>query len=212
MVNESKYQLFIEQIEKYVQSPNKLVMEAFNSEYAFIELNSLLNEVCLCIFCGLPQASITLTNTLLELAMRISIQYAKGIGIEINNNLLEPLKYEKKNGKKIPQNSLSNNIKIAFAMGLITHEQKDFLNKYRKDFRNNFSHARLETIEEEKIPIGSINISEKRCSQIENSLSEFLPLYGISLYMSAENSYIKNFLDIDKIIRSIICKINQYGK
>lgn len=212
MVNKSKYQLFLEQVESHMQSPNKLVMEAFNSEYAFIELNSLLNEVCMCISCGLPQASITLTNTLLELAMRVSIQYAKGVGIEINENLLEPINYKKKNDKERSQNSLSNNIKIAFAMELITQEQKEFLDKYRKEFRNNFSHARLKAVEEEKIPIGSINISEKPCCQIEKSLSEFLPLYGISLYMSAENNYIKNFLDIDKIIRSIICKINQYGK
>ena len=173
----------------------------------FIELDALRDEICKCIFCGLPQASITLTNTLLELAIRVFIQYAQSAGITIDDNLLEPLKYEKRNGKKQPKNTLSNNTKIAFAMGLITEEQKEELNKYRMDFRNNYSHARHETIDNEKMSMYNINISERNFFQIEGTLSDIPMLYGISLYMSAEDSYINYFLNVDYIIRTISSKL-----
>ena len=211
-MNESKYQLFNEQIEQSVQFPNKKVVSVFESEYELLELNSLRDEICRCIFCGLPQASLTLTNTLLELAMRVSIAYAKVAGVIIDENLLDSLGGKKKTGKKHSKNTLSNNINILFAMGLITEEQKELLHEYRKEYRNNFAHARLERIEKETMSFECINIPKKSYMQISKNLLELPMLYGLSLQMSAENTYIDYFLCVDNIIRNIYSKIIQYGK
>jgi hypothetical protein len=128
---------FIKELNLKIPFNHLGIEEIFNFEYDYLELDSLRDEVCKCIICGLNQAAMTLTNHLLEsslkkcLIMRFSIE---------NKNDKTELTDTFKDGIDLYDDKLlDETINRACSQGLIT--KKKTFKKFKDDFRNPYSHA-----------------------------------------------------------------------
>lgn len=200
-MNESKYQQFTEQIEQYIKSPNKTVISVFESEYELLELNSLRDEICKCIFCGFYQAAITLTNTLLEMATISAIEKSKCLKIEIDETKIDKKTYGKSDS------NLGYRIEMLYFGGIITELQRDDLHRCRIWLRNTFSHADLKDVAKEDIPIKCWDLEKQTTFDSVVNLEILSMLKGIAFHKSAEENYITYFLYVDCIIRTLSSKL-----
>ena len=113
----------------------------FDYQYrVFFELNTSIFEVTKCQILELHQASITLTNNILERLLKLAL---------INNEVgIRPIPTEKWNlifkeaDRKYSSLSLGNSIEACKKNGLLTKEDSDFLfGTIRELMRNGFAHA-----------------------------------------------------------------------
>jgi len=87
-MNDLRIRQFIDELNTNMSSNYQIVADIFNTGYGYPELDPLRDEICKCIICGLHQASITLTNHLLEASLKkcLAIKYS----IENRKNNLKP--------------------------------------------------------------------------------------------------------------------------
>lgn len=76
---ESKIGQLVKDLNICIPAHYKLVRNIFENPYDYATLDPIRNEICKCIICGLFQASITLTNFLLERSLKhcLSVSYIK---------------------------------------------------------------------------------------------------------------------------------------
>ncbi|MES2268794.1 MAG: hypothetical protein V4520_18665 [Bacteroidota bacterium] len=106
-----------------------------NGSYDFIR-----DEICHCITFNLFQASITLTNHLLELLMKNSLTI-KDIGSAKITSLAEVNSKQAPSIKKYDSMTLEKTIDESFTQNIITDKERDRLHLYRKTLRNAYGHA-----------------------------------------------------------------------
>lgn len=191
--------------EEQINSNYYKIEEVFHSQYDFMELNALRDEICRCIVCGFYQAAITLTNTLLEMATISAVKESKRLKIKIDETRIDKKKYGKNDSK------LGYRIEMLYFGEIITELQRDDLHQCRMWLRNTFSHADLKNVAKEGNPIKCWDLDKQVIFNNVVNLEILSMLKGIAFYTSAEENHISYFLYVDYIIRHIELKLQNYG-
>lgn len=114
----------------------------------FCEFRTIIYENLNCLLLGLYQASICMTNHLLERMLKHALIDFEMKGCYIGN----PAFNEKLNeGYRLYDNkSLNDNISAACKKGIITEEEGEKLKELKNQYRNPYSHASVKKIISEK--------------------------------------------------------------
>ena len=191
--------------EEQINSNYYKIEEVFHSQYDFMELNALRDEICRCIVCGFSQAALTLTNTLLELTTISVVDRAQKLNIYMDTTMIDKKQYGSSDS------NLGYRIEMLYYGRIITESQREDLHKCRIWLRNTFSHADLKSVGKEKMPIEILNLDEQTKTDCTKSLLDLPMLKGIAFQMSAEENYINYFLYVDNFIRYVELKLQNYG-
>ena len=190
-----------------VRNFNK-VQPLLNTSFGQYELDSVHQEICYCLLLDLTQASITLTNHLLEKHLKLLLIYnEKGQGRQAQN-LKEMYELYGEASAKYGSQDLSNTINLCCSRALITKEDKKHLHKYRKIFRNGFSHADMEKIfGNAKIPLAMGSFTDPtKIETGELRVAEIPLLQGVAQKQMADTNAFDYFLHVHQIIKSSLNK------
>jgi hypothetical protein len=183
----------------------------YNNEYDFPELDPLRYGIASCIICGYYQAAITLTNHLLENALKTFLIYHDVLTIHANS---EKYFYQKiaTGIDKYDGQKLNNTIDIAFTKKLISSEEKIELHNFREDYRNAYSHASKKKIfKDETLGISEIEVKEGQIlvnDKIEQII-HILPFQGILQSKYAEANCVGYFKYVDRLVRKILLRLDE---
>ncbi len=180
----------------------------YNNPYSVPGLNSLREEICICLTLNLFQAAITLTNHLFEngfktLLILFEFYQNKNQGSDIideMDNLLD----------KSDRMKLFKTINEAYKNRIIDEVEKDRLLELKDNYRNPFSHAEKRGIYgAEKSIVEEIKFGEKGIyiERQENLKSNLLPFHDSFQSDKAKKESFEYFIFIDKIIRDSYIKI-----
>lgn len=163
--------------------------------------DSLREEICKCITFKCFQASITLTNHLLELFLKDSLIFKEcgtakldkpemfeiyGRAVEMFDNL-----------------ELSGTIDRARTADIITRDEKKKLHKFRDKFRNAYSHAEKKKIFNSLPPVNFVmgSFNSPTLSEVKSvPASNFFVGHGPMQAAMASNDAIPYFLYVDGIL------------
>ncbi len=194
---ESVFETFtLEMKSRYLQIRNNYRFKLCNPEY-----DSIRNEICVCLIIGLDQASITLTNHLMEKFFKLSL-----INQQINYSKIQDLKNlaqkYKQSKKDYNDKDLFYNINRACSEGIITKSEKQMLHKFRNDFRNAFSHADMDKTFKNATGFFALGkFSGALPTEFaELKIADVPPLQGLFQQNMAKQNAISYFLFIDEII------------
>jgi hypothetical protein len=218
MENTSRIQQFIAELNSKMPLYYNAINDAFNTEFGYPALDPVRDEICKCIICGLPQATITLTNHLLEKSLKfcLGVKYSsnnKKEGTKLENIFQEGI-------EKFDRNNLEQTINHATSKGLITKEQKKQLIQFKKTFRNPYSHANTDIFKDisvmgkcvttKDLEDGLENFLEKcfdSSSDIEMTFKNLPFAQGIFQKKIAQEDCIPYFMKVDEIIRSMLSNL-----
>lgn len=210
---------YVEELNQSMLVNFKLIeFEFLNSYIGDTRLNPVRDEICKCIICNLGQASITLTNHLLELALKTCLIRRD---LKKNKGLLSKLKnIFNPSIKKYGNKDMWETIDFAFKFGLITTDQETKLKDYKNKFRNSWGHADPYGMFGDKVITGKkLSFSQGDDIELflENVFSEdnkeeyevknFFPAQGIIQVQLANELCVSYFKEVDKIIREMLQKI-----
>lgn len=137
---------FIQEYSKYIDLNYEDLKQYFNHEpHHFLSLTSLRNEILQNLLLNLNQTAIFGINHFLERMIKLSLIEKYTLGLNYSN-------HELYNEKTIEAIELYDNLilfeslKKANEQNLITENEKNTLNEYRKKIRNPFSHAEIKKI------------------------------------------------------------------
>ena len=209
---------FIAELNANIRKNYNTIARAFENEYGWPEVDSVRNEVCKCLICGLYQAAITLTNHLLESVLKKALiidESAKNKAEQCDiTNVFDDAT------KKYANKNLDFTINQACRKGLITKDDNELLHKFREQYRNAFSHA-----DSQKTFAGnSIHATILTTKDLDNPEAFFKKVFADkpNTTLSAENNVIiqgliqsiraeqeaaSYFLTIDGIIRDLCSKL-----
>lgn len=119
--------------------------------FCFCELRSVIWENLSCLLLGLHQASICTTNHLLERMLKHSLFILHTKGFYIGNPEYDEKVDESK--RLYDDKKLFETIKLACEKGIISQEESNDLNKWRKEIRNPYSHAESSKIIQNHPPL-----------------------------------------------------------
>lgn len=218
-MNENYLNQYIDELNQSISSNFKLIeFEFLNGYYGDTRLNPVRDEICKCIICNLGQAALTLTNHLLELALKTCLIRRD---LKRNKNFLLRLKnIFAPSIKKYGTKDMWQTISYAFKFGLITVEEKVKLENYKNKFRNAWGHAdpygmfgdkkitgkKVSFSKEDDIEAFLKNAFSEEDKE-EYEIKEFLPAQGIIQAQLANELCVSYFKDVDKIIRAMLQKI-----
>lgn len=183
----------------------------YNNIYQFPELDPVRDEICKCILFDLNQAAITLTNHLLESALKKCLIHKYTIDKKYSNYIDSEDIYKEGISKFDNKKSdLSKSINAACSYGLISKEQKKSLHFFREKFRNSYSHASMEkTFGEFKLHgkiISSVNEIFKPIDS--NIYVKNIPIIqGLVQSMKASNESLPYFSYVDQIVRNMLSNL-----
>ena len=185
----------------------KIILQ-FENSYQLSDIDPIRHEICLCLLYSLNQASITLTNHLLEKFLKLALVY-KDAGKIGATNLYETSEIFEKVINKYNDNDLQKTINQCCTKGIITKEDKKILNQIREKYRNAYSHADIEkTFGEGTIPLAQGNFSNPEKIEIgEFKIKNFPMIQGIIQKKIADDIAYDYFIFVDELIRKSIDKI-----
>jgi hypothetical protein len=222
MNNKNRIELFVEELNSGIIPNYRIVCDIFDSEYGYPTLDPIRDEICKCIICGLYQATITLTNHLLEKSLKfcLGVRYSsenKKENAKIENAFVEGV-------DKYDNLLLDDTINRACTQGLITKEQKKELKQLKDTFRNPYSHANSDIYKDISVKGKTVTIKD-----LENGIDKFMekcfdsdsdseiPLRKIpfaqgifQVKIASENS-VPYFKKVDEIIRIMLSNLKQKG-
>lgn len=162
--------------------------------------DQLREEICKCITFGLFQASITLTNHLLEVMLKDALMFnycgvTQVSGINMLNMFKESI-------EKFDRLDLSETINRSCTAGLITKKEKAQLHIYREEFRNGYGHAEKKKIfGEDPINIAYGTIDGSKPTELGTiSASAFFLMHGHMQKEKAASDAIPYFIYVDDIL------------
>jgi len=203
----------IDKINLHIQQNYSSIHHIYINEYNYPELDSVRDEICKCIIFGLNQAAITLTNHLLESALKKCLIYNYTIkNKQLGKNDLEEIFKEGISKYDNEKSDLSKSINAACTNGLITKKQKSILHHFREKYRNSYSHASSQkTFGNLKIPGKLISSVNETFKPTENNLTvtDIPIIQGIVQSIIASNDSLPYFNSVDEIIRDVLNKLNQ---
>ena len=191
------------------------IRDNYKSEYGWPELDPIRYEICLCIVCGHFQATITLTNHLVESLLKYALIYTafrKKKDKKKKNEIVSSLIEDMQPGiEKYDSENMYNNIEQAFKIGLIDEIQKNRLHEIRKNFRNPYSHANKSKIfGESTIPVQGMEFKNDGLAMDKEMIEKIktLPfIQGITQIEHAKEFAISYFKEIDSMVRIIMAKV-----
>jgi len=203
----NRIQNFIDELNKQIGTNLQKIDMQFNTEYGWPEFDPLRDEICKCLICDLCQASITLTNHLLENFLKTMLIYHETIGNKEKNND-DLLSIFKPSVDKFDGLDLSQTLGRAKGKGLITKMQWKILDDYRDSFRNAYSHAEKKKIFKD-LKIGT-NVDELKNNQLKTSDYSQTPIIdvlfgqGIAQTLLSKRLASDYFISVDNIIRDVL--------
>ncbi len=206
-----RLKIFIDELNSSLSTNYELIAETFNTEYGYPEFDPLRDEICKCIICGLNQAAITLTNHLLEAALKKCLIYRYTILHKQNSNEKLSEIFQEGIGKfDNDKSDLSKSINAACSNGLIRKDHKKLLHHLRDAFRNSYSHASSSKIFKDVTVKGKeISSFDEAFEELNENLdvSQIPIIQGIIQYELAKKESISYFMNVDAIIRHMIDKL-----
>ncbi|MGB3144464.1 MAG: hypothetical protein WBB24_10165 [Maribacter sp.] len=183
----------------------------FEDELTVLDnLKEVRTEICYCIFFGLHQAAITLTNHLLENTLKTGLLYSE-FGVKLLSDVNKMDTLYKEGLDKFNGLDLNDTINRSCSKGLITKEEKKILHEFRERLRNGFSHSDSRKIfKDVKVPLwmGTYdNVEEKGLDFKECDISEIPQLQGIAKSELAENNSFHYFNCVYGILKRIESKL-----
>ncbi len=217
-MNQTIFDNFIAELNANIRKNYNTIARAFENEYGWPEVDSVRNEVCKCLICGLNQAAITLTNHLLESVLKKALiidESAKNKTEQCDiTNVFDDAT------KKYANKNLDFTINQACRKGLITKDEKELLHKFREQYRNAFSHADPQkTFSGISIPATTFTTEDlgnpeeffKRAlndrPSVTLSAENNVIIQGLVQSIKAEREAILYFLAIDGVIRNLCSRL-----
>ena len=203
---------------KYIENNYPRIRDATQKRYGLLALDPVRIEICICLIFGCHQASITLTNHLMESLLKYAlITFGAKDDQESENPVRgRAISHIEEKYKELSEKfgiaNLGNNINSACKKGLISKDQKKDLHTFRDKFRNSFSHSDKEkTFGDATMSIasariggdGNIEMGEKN----DTKVTGFIIGQGIVQAELAKIEAIPYFLYIDSLVREIMKKI-----
>jgi len=192
--------------------------EIYRNGYNWPEIDPLRWEICRCLFFGLFQAAMTLTNHFLENLLKTALITKTGIEKSESEpdqprlNVIEHFKQNYGPGyAEYDRLYLGDIINRAFEAELITEEQKDQLLILKDIFRNAWSHSnRKKMFGESFIPMSALHWGDEgiQVEAKENvEIADFIIGQGLFQVQFAEYHAPKYFKYVDGIARQICVKL-----
>ena len=185
--------------------------------YQWPELDPIRNEICLCLMFGLSQASITLTNHLMESVLKYVLieKHSKDETPPRKGKAITDFVRKFADALGIYDNSdLNKNINKSCSLGLITKEQKKLLHKFRINYRNAYSHSEKgKTFGNRTVPMQALKIEDGKIVMDEQSqpkIAKMLVGQGLIQAKIAEKEGPDYFIEVDNIVRHIRDKLYNY--
>jgi hypothetical protein len=214
----SRIEQFVKELNSCIIPNYDIISDIFNIEYGYSELDPIRDEICKCIICGFYQATITLTNHLLEKSLKFCLLFK--YDLENKAKDVEMGDYSTEAIDKYDRLSLNETIKFAFGQKLITSEQEKVLKQYKNDFRNSYSHANTDIIKDtfvytKRVTTNDLeNIEEffKNCfddSSYTKIPSKNSMAQGMVQVENARDRSIPYFRKVDEIIRNMLFNLTQ---
>jgi hypothetical protein len=179
-----------------------------NTSFGQYELDAIHHEICYCLLLDLTQASITLTNHLLEKHLKLLLIYnEKGRDRQAQSlNDLNDLYGEA--SAQYGSLDLNDTINRCCTRGLISKEDKKHLHKYREVFRNGFSHADMSKIfGDAKIPLAMGSFTDpSRIETGEFRVADIPLLQGVAQKQVADTHAFEYYQHVYQIIQASLNK------
>jgi hypothetical protein len=184
----------------------------FNNEYGWPEFDPLRDEITKCLICDLCQASITLTNHLLENFLKTILIYHDTISNKNKKTDFDLLAF-RPSVNTYDGLDLAQTLGRAKRKGLITKEQWKLLEKFREDYRNAYSHAEKKKIfkgmtfntNKVKLENNQINISDSN----ETLLIDLIMGQGLAQVILSKEIAFDYFISVDDVIRDVLKRFIQ---
>ena len=193
------------------------IADVLETEYEFPALDPVRYEICLCVICGFNQAALTLTNHLLESALKKFLilhdsRTNTRKSCELSSVFADAT-------DKYADKGLNDIIEYAYACGLIDDREKELLHDFRKAYRNPYSHANPKQIHPNMpFPIKLLRIDEINSEgdfqkffempNTEVNPQYFLPIQGILQVLKTESCVKDYFLKVDEIVRRVYTRLH----
>lgn len=209
---------FIKELNANISNNYQTVEYAFENDYKWPEVDPVRNEICKCIICGFHQAAITLTNHLLESVLKKALIINESSKNKTEQSDITNVFDEAT--KKYANKDLNFTINQACQKGLIDKDEKNTLDKFRKQYRNAFSHADPQkTFKGISIPSTKFTTSDlhnpeeffKRVFEDKPTTHLYaennIIIQGLTQSIKAKNEAVSYFLTIDGIVRNLCTKL-----
>lgn len=180
----------------------ELMFEQEDYEVNDTLFDPIIAEIKFCLLLDLFQASITLTNHLLEKSLKYFLIDTEVGEVKLSANI-EDINIVWKNAcEKYNGKNLKSTIDLAFEHGIITIQEKDELHYLRKIIRNGFSHGDPSKIFNGlTIPVALFSIDNPKNIQRTEANIEIIPfIQGIAQAKFAETHAEKYFHFVFAII------------
>ena len=198
----------------------KNIRDIFITKYILVELEPLRIENCYCLIIGLNQASITLTNHLLEKFLLNTLIYKECIDKKNNKENRSFDRYFEDEINELNDLTLEKKINKAFEKGLITEDNKTDFHNFRDCFRNAYSHSNIKkTFGNSNIPAHIFKIKDDNTieleKEIEINVAANIVVQGLVQQKKAELDAANYFKYVDSVIRQtskiLFKNITQFG-
>lgn len=199
----------LKSIHQTVEQNIKSYGHLFNERFNWSLLDSIRDEICTCLITGCSQASITLTNHLLEKSLKIFLFHVEPTS-QNYTDAEEIEKHFKEMNRIYGGKDLSDTINNCCSKGLITREQKNILHGYRDQFRNAFGHAEPNKIfgqTEKEVIVFNPFIHSKVPEPVKVKVADFPFLHDHQQKEIAEENCGKYFEYVDRLIKSVLPKL-----
>ncbi len=201
----------LENCRKNIQEKYLSLRYVYTNHYDFPELDPLRHEIVLALIFGLNQAAITLTNHLLESALKNFLIAFHSRDLKVGSSqtgVLSLIAATKPAQKKYGSMNLYDTIEETFKANLIGEDDKQLLHRFRKYMRNAYGHAdKSKTFRGSHTTVQGITINEdglKTDKPVDVGIEDLLVGQGIFQATMAERDAPMYFLEIDKIIRMLM--------
>ncbi len=200
MNDHPKLKLLLSNISDRIARNAKNPLLELNFYIGLYEVDSISQEIRMCLMLEFFQASITLTNHLLEKTLKLLLIHAESDKKQIdsfetmNSNWLEA-------SNKYNSKDLYDTINIASSKGLIDKEQKKILHYFRERIRNGYSHSDVgKLFKDQKIPLVMGSITDSTIVHGEARIADVPMLQGIAQENMAKELALDYFLIIIEVI------------
>lgn len=163
--------------------------------------DSLRDEICKCITFKCFQASITLTNHLLELFLKDSLIFNECGTAKVDNPQVFDIYGQAV--EKFDGLDLNDTINRARTADIITRDEKKKLHEFRERLRNAYSHAEKKKLFSGKDPVNFVTgkFDGSAPSPVKTvPASDFFLAHGLMQEAMASNDAIPYFLYVDEIL------------
>lgn len=201
-----------ELIDNFNTNLNKIGFIFYN-EYGKPELDPLRGEISKCLICDLCQASIALTNHLMEKFLKIIV-----IDADVKQRIKEKVDLNqdvdifsiyKPSLDKYDGCDLYKTLNEAKERSLLTENQYGRLIDLKNEFRNPYSHAQISKISKDQtVDVAVVNVdSVNNASDIRRvSVVDIPIIQGIAQSIQSKVDAYKYFQILDSIIREVLKK------